>query len=346
MGELEIKDLEAAQKLLKNPLLTLDEFIDLFIPGIKGLTDDEKKALIRLQDEEEMMHKKGLEEAIEDDDKRHDLEDKEMDLVRKILGQNISLPDFLKKNINDLKNLKRADKKELERLQKELKEMDQADKAEENNNINKYLSEEEALVAKASEILGEPVDLYTLLGLNIDKIGGISKPNKVKLKEIQDRLAELHKNDLQDKKSRREVEMDDLSRARLILNKPDLSLEDLLDLDISKIKNLLPSEKKELIRIQNELKLAHQADLKDALENENDRKNLEKEEMKAVDKILGDNVDLEEFLDMDIKSIKDLSPDKQKELERLQDELNRLHDADVKDALEDHDDRKKLEDEE
>merc|ERR1712150_442183 len=68
--------------------------------------------------------------------------------------------------------------------------------------------------------------------------------------------------------------------------------------------------------------------------------------MKAVDKILGDNVDLEEFLDMDIKSIKDLSPDKQKELERLQDELHKLHDADVKDALEDHDDRKKLENEE
>merc|ERR1711884_193810 len=122
-----------------------------------------------------MMHKKDLEEAIEDDDKRHDLEDKEMDLVRKILGKNISLPDFLKLAINELKNLKRADKKELQRLQKELGEMNNADKAEENNNINKYLSEEDALIAKASEILGEPVDLYTLLGLNIDKIGGISK---------------------------------------------------------------------------------------------------------------------------------------------------------------------------
>merc|ERR1712226_862397 len=324
MGELEIKDLEAAQKLLKNPLLTLDEFLDLFIPGIKGLTDDEKKALIRLQDEEEMMHKKGLEEAIEDDDKRHDLEDKEMDLVRQILGQNISLPDFLKKNINDLKNLKRADKKELERLQKELKEMDQADKAEENDNINKFLTEEEALVAKASEILGEPIELIDLLGLEIDKLPNLTKPDKLKLKEIQDRLCDLHKNDLQDKKSRREIEMDDLT----------------------KVKGLLPSEKKELTRIQNELKLAHQADLKDALENENDRKNLEKEEMKVVNKILPGKVDLEEFLDMDLKSIKDIAPDKLQELERLQDELIQLHDADLKHALQHHDDRKKLQNEE
>jgi len=35
--------------------------------------------------------------------------------------------------------------------------------------------------------------------------------------------------------------------------------------------------------------------------------------MKAVDNILGDKVDLQEFLDMDLNSIKDVSPDKLKE---------------------------------
>merc|ERR1711982_297421 len=100
-------------------------------------------------------------------------------------------------------------------------------------------------------------------------------------------------------------EMDGLSKSRLILNNPELSLQNLLDLDIAQIE-LLPAEKKELTRIQNELNLAHQADLNDALENQNDRKNLEKEEMKAVNNILPGKVDLEEFIDMDLKSIKDI----------------------------------------
>merc|ERR1712226_258853 len=208
------------------------------------------------------------------------------------------------------------------------------------------VSEEDVLLKKAAEILGSPIELLDLLSLEIDKLRNLSRPDKIKLREIQDRLLELHKNDLGDKEQRKEIEMDDLSKARSILNQPELTLEGLLNLDISKIKNLIPSDRKELTRIQNELRLAHQADLKDALNDAKDRKNLEKEEIKAVDKILGDKVDLEEFLDMDIKSIKDLSPDKQKELERLQDELNKLHDADLKEALENTDDRKKLEDEE
>merc|ERR1712226_505930 len=208
------------------------------------------------------------------------------------------------------------------------------------------VSEEDVLLKKAAEILGSPIELLDLLSLEIDKLRNLSRPDKIKLREIKDRLCQLHKKDLDDKEQRKEIEMDDLSKARSILNQPELTLEGLLNLDISKIKNLIPSDRKELTRIQNELRLAHQADLKDALNGAKDRKNLEKEEIKAVDKILGDKVDLEEFLDMDIKSIKDLSPDKQKELERLQDELHKLHDADVKDALEDHDDRKKLENEE
>merc|ERR1712150_27135 len=225
----------------------------------------------------------------------------------------ISKNDFLKSNIDNLKNLRRGEKNELKRLQKELKEMDKADKAGQNNNNKPYSTEEEILLAKASHILGEPIGLYDLLNLEINKLPYLSRFGKNKLREIQNRLRELHKDLLEDKKSRREIEMDDLSKARLILNKPKMTLEDLLDLDLSKIKGLLPSEKKELARIQNELKLAHQADLKDAFENENDRKNLEKEEMKAVDNILGDNVDLEEFLDKDIKSIKDITDDKRKE---------------------------------
>jgi len=35
--------------------------------------------------------------------------------------------------------------------------------------------------------------------------------------------------------------------------------------------------------------------------------------MRAVDNILGDNVDLQEFLDMDLSSKKDISTDKLKE---------------------------------
>merc|ERR1712226_32487 len=88
--QLEIKDLEAARKILKKPTLTLDQFLDLYIPAIKGLTDDQKKALIRLQEEEELMHKKDIQDAMEDDDKRQDLENKELDIVKQILGQNIS----------------------------------------------------------------------------------------------------------------------------------------------------------------------------------------------------------------------------------------------------------------
>ena len=88
--ELEIKDLEVARKLLQNPLLTLDQFIDLDIAEIEGLTEDEIKTLMRLQQEEQFMHKEDLQDAIEDQDNRHHLEDKEMDLVRNIIGQDIS----------------------------------------------------------------------------------------------------------------------------------------------------------------------------------------------------------------------------------------------------------------
>merc|ERR1712150_143556 len=311
--ELEIKDLEAAQTVLKKPSLTLDQFLDLYIPGIKGLTEDQKKGLIRLQEEEEMMHKKDLQDAMEDDDKRQEIEQTEMDLVRQILGRNISEPEFLKLDIDTLPNLKRPEKAELKRLQKELKQLSKADKADDNEIEAPYLTEEEALLKKASDILGSPIELIDLLGLEVNKLTSLTKPDKLKLKEIQDRLAELHKNDLGNKQSRREIEMDDLSKARSILNQPELTLEELLDLDISKIKNLLPSERKELIRIQNELKLAHQADLKDAMENANDRKNLEKAELKAAEKILGEKVNIEDMIDLDLKSLKDIDADKLKE---------------------------------
>jgi len=348
--ELEFQDLEAARKLVKNPSLTLGEFLELNIPAIQGLTEDKKTTLMRLQEEEQFMHKKDLQDAIEDQDKRHDLEYKEMDLVRNILGQDISLSDFMKLNIDKLKNLKLPQKSELKRLQEELRKMDQADVADENNNL--FLTEKDRLLAISAEILGEPIEVSELLDLEIDELpnlpqsdklklkeiqdrlselieddlldrksrkkiemddlSDLSEPDQVNLKEMQDRLSELLENDLLDKISRKEIEMDGLSKSRIILNNPELSLENLLDLDIAQLK-LQPDEKKELTKIQDELKLAHQADLKDALENENDRKNLEKEEMKAVNNILPDKVDLEEFIDLDLNSIKDIVPDKLQE---------------------------------
>jgi len=158
------------------------------------------------------------------------------------------------------------------RIQKELETLDSADKALNEDKMSD-LNEEDALVAKASKIVGDPIESIDLLGLAIDELPNISKFGKNKLKEIQDRLCDLHKDQLQNDLSRKEIQMEDLSKARSILNEPELTLEDLLDLDIPKIKNLLPSEKKDLTRIQNDLKLAHESDLKDALKNANSRKN-------------------------------------------------------------------------
>jgi len=172
--ELEVKDLEAARVLLKNPLMSLDEFLDLYIPGVIGLNEDEKKALLRLQEEEELMHKKDIEDAMDNEDMRHNLVDQDMETVKKILGPNVNLNEFLNINIDNLKDMKRPEKKELIRIQNELKTLDSADKALKEDKMSE-LSEEDALVAKASKFLGDSIELIDLLGLEIDKLPNLSK---------------------------------------------------------------------------------------------------------------------------------------------------------------------------
>merc|ERR1711963_636080 len=114
---------------------------------------------------------------------------------------------------------KQPEKKELLRIQKELETLDSADKALNEDKMSN-LNEEDALVAKASKIVGDPIEPIDLLGLAIDELPNISKFEKNKLKEIQDRLCDLHQDQLQNDLSRKEIQMEDLSKARSILNEP------------------------------------------------------------------------------------------------------------------------------
>merc|ERR1711879_1045091 len=82
-------------------------------------------------------------------------------------------------------------------------------------------------------------------------------------------------------------------------------------------------------RLQSELAILHESDVKNALEDSDDRKKLENKEMNAVKKILGDDIELNDFLSLDLSIIKNLLPSQKRELILLQKELQKLNEKDL-----------------
>merc|ERR1712226_717301 len=125
----------------------------------------------------------------------------------------------------------------------------------------------------------------------------------------------------------------------------DVPLEDFLSLDLKTQNDLLPNQQKELARLQNELQELNKKDQEKQKEKE-ERKEEEKDDLQKAREILGEDIDLLDFIDLDIVSLDNLSEQKKKELVKLQELLKELHDADIKDAKSDIETRRNLESDE
>merc|ERR1712129_505641 len=112
---------------------------------------------------------------------------------------------------------------------------------------------------------------------------------------------------IKDSNARQDLEKEEMEEVQRILG-DEIPLEEFIDKDIDQIKNINPSQKKKLERLQIELTKLHDADVDQAIKDPDARQDLEKEEMEEVQRILGDKIPLEEFIDKDINKIKDINP--------------------------------------
>merc|ERR1712150_352774 len=147
--------------------------------------------LERLQDELNRLHDADVKDALEDHGDRKKLEDEELDAVHKILGDDVTLPDFLSLDLKTLKGLLPSQRKELDRLQKELEELNKKDKEEEKE-IEQRKEEEKDDLQKASDLLGEEMEILDFLDLDIALLKNLTQQQKKELQRLQDELKKLH----------------------------------------------------------------------------------------------------------------------------------------------------------
>jgi len=122
----------------------------------------------------------------------------------------------------------------------------------------------------------------------------------------------------------------------------NLTAEEICAMDLSDLDNLYINgkkvvlterQKRELIRLQDEMRKCQEEDFIDMIDDPKKRKELTKKLKAEVKALFGRDLSLEEILNLSEEEIAKLSPSQQKELRRIQNQIRLIQQANKQDFL-------------
>ena len=231
--------------------IKLDNILELNINDIPELSYKQKEELKKLKNELHNLHEQDI--AAE----RLQKEEKDVNRMYELLPdkfKDISITELENLNIDNIKGLPEVSRRELHKLQDELIELEIEDKRAE---------EEEKEMDRVHELLPakyKEITIEDFLGLNLDMVRLLAKVPKHELKELQNKLKELDEKDdaaeRHHKKDKDVVKMHELLPDKF----KDMPVGELENLDIDIIKGLPEKSRRELHKLQVELKHLDQLD--------------------------------------------------------------------------------------
>jgi len=147
-----------------------DELLTMDPKSIVGQNDDQKHELLRLQKQMQQVQNKDLEEMKDDPTKRLSKEEELLDRACKIMNKNVTIPQFMGTNIDNLKITKQK-KQELKHIQDRLRKLVRQDWEDKESNFDERHELEEQILENAQNLMGKDFDnMEDFVNADLDKL--------------------------------------------------------------------------------------------------------------------------------------------------------------------------------